>query len=782
MENLGPATDAMSNKEIIARYDDALKAVIKASTDPQHDADRQIQITQAKLRWEMYLGQHFCIPTDVIGPYGQEVAQYAPFDYTSQQQDGGGAQVKLCPPVNVAGGDAYKYMAVMGANAPRVKGVADDPQDPESMHAGHVADINIRDLWVKQKIDRKWRYLAFHQYVTGPAFIRTFWNTDARKYGQSIEPVIEITDDNGVPMPTKTGDRAYDNGDAEIAIYSIIDCDVPFMCSELDRCSRFRFENMVSKWSLLSRFKGDDETAGPLEQYRDGDVPDSEFTAADSTANEARGATHNPSAMGTIKKVNHWRLHEYWIEPDQYEAAPKEARAVFQKQFPDGLYICKVGDITVEIDNRKVTDEWVVCRVGRADNIMERPILADAVPLVRAIDDCFGLAIETILREITQTFVDSTLVDRFAMNTKEAVPQEMVLVQMPPDGDLPKHFFPMQGNKLNDQVRPFLEYIRVLIQDITGIRPELSGGGPPTQTFREAKQRKDQALQQLAPQAQQMQDAAASVAENLVKLRAKYGSGTVKAQNPSAYGSKTDVADIAELRCDGWHAEADDNFPMTLADRRDAVWSMLKEFPPEVQQALSILDPMNISIICELLQIAGFESAVQEQKEKTLNCVKMILEGQQLQPDVYDNYALADGLLQKWLVGNQQEKNKNPMGFQAVEAYQQAMHQLAMPPAPPPQPPIKGTIAISAKAEDFPNSLPGLLAAAGVPPQDMPPANAPVPPPAQPPAPGDMSSPAPMPVAPTNGAPLPDAGPAIPLPPLTPPPHGAPPGPTHPII
>lgn len=762
MQVVGPAPEALGNEEIIARYatgsNSGIDAVIKASVDPQHEADRQIQITQARERWQFYLGNHFSTPADSIGPYGSSIIDFAPFDYGSMQQENG-AQVKLCPPMNVVGSLAYKFMAVMGANAPRVKGVADDPQDSESLHSGHVADISIRDSWVKQKIDRKWRYLAFHQFITGPAFVRTFWNTDRRKYGCSVEPKIEIVEENGVPIPQVTGEQTYDNGDAEIAIFSIIDCDIPFNVSELDRCPRFRFEMMMSKWTLLKKYKGTEEHPSPLEKYRDGDVPDSDFSAADSTANEARGAVHNPSATGSSKKVNHWREHEYWIEPDQYEAAPEELRKILNEQFPDGLYVAKVGDLTCKIDNRKCTDEWVVCRVGRADTIMERPLCADIMPLNRAIDDLVGLSIETVLRAITQTFADSALVDRHAMSTNEAVPAEMILTQMPSDGDMQKHFYQVPPARLSDQVRPLIEYFMALCAEFTGVKPELSGGGAPTQTYREAKQRKDSALQALAPQAQQMQDTAASVAENLVKLRAKYGSGTVKVQTPSAYGTKTDVADIAELREGGWHAEADDNFPMTLADRRDAVWAMLKEFPPEVQQALSILDPMNISIICELLQISGFESAVQEQKEKTMNDIKLILSGQDLQPDEYDNHPIADGLLQKWMVSNQNEKQGNPERFAAVEKFQQAQHQMAQPPLPPPPPPIKPSLAFSAKVEDFPSLMPELLQGAGLP------VPAPAAQPIAAPPPSDLASPRPMPAE----------GPAIPLPGLQAPPNSPPP-------
>ena len=79
-----------------------------------------------------------------------------------------------------------------------------------------------------------------------------------------------------------------------------------------------------------------------------------------------------------------------------------------------------------------------------------------------------------------------------------------------------------------------------------------------------------------------MQDAAASVAPRIWCGSApKYGGGTVKAQNPSAYRLKRPILPILpNSREGGWHAEADDNFPMTLADRRDADLVDAQEFPP----------------------------------------------------------------------------------------------------------------------------------------------------------------------------------------------------------
>ena len=723
----GPATgtEALTNKKIIELYRSEIDKTIQSSVDSNFEFERQVLVMQARLNWEFIRNQHFNVPGSEITPFGG-YADMSYFDPGLSNTEETGPDIRLAPPINLMGADLYKFIGVMAANAPRVKGVADDIHDPDSMHSAYCADVNIRDLWWKQKIDRKWKSLAFHQYVTGPGYVRCLWNTDRRKYGETIEPKIEIVDGPDGPMPQVFDQQAYANGDAEAHIFSVLEVAHGYQAKELDHCGFFRCEIFRSKWDLIAKYKGDGETPGPLDKYRDGDVPDDDENASTYAAEDAREAVSNPSGTGRAKRPNFWRFTEWWLEPYLFEAIlDQEARETFQEHFPDGLYIAKVGSIVVEIDNRKVTDEWAVCRVGRGDKILDRPIGSDVLPINRAIDDLFGMSLETVLRAITQTIMSAGLIDREAMNTKQAIPAEVILTQVPPDKALRDLIEQIPPAHLSDQVKPLIEYARALMQDISGIRPEIAGGGAPTQTYREAKQRKDQALAQLAPQAQAMLDCAQEVAEKLVRLRAKYGSGTVKAKRKSAYGTKTDVVDIASLKDEGWHAEADDQFPMTVSDRRDAVYSMLKEFPPEVQQALSVLDPLNIGELYELLQIPGFESAVEEQKEKTLKDVELLLReqpvngpdgapGPSVPPDSYDNYPLVANIVQKWCVGNCEIQHQNPAGFANVVAYFTAVQKLATPPMPPPPPPLKGSMGITLKSEDVPNYLDTLLEAAGV--------------------------------------------------------------------
>jgi hypothetical protein len=769
MEVLGPATPSLSNDEIIATYPKGIDELIKAATDPNYDFERQIYINQARLNWQFIRGNHFNVPGMTTTPFGQ-IADYVPFDGLNDGEITG-PDVKLCPPINVIGGDCFKYMAVMGMSSPNVKGVADDAKDSQSLDQAHNADVNIRDLWTKNKINRRWVVPAFHQYATGPCFLRAVWRTDASKYGSSEEPVLELQDG----APVQTGTTQYANGDAEVEMFSILEVSIPWGAKDLT--DWLKLERMQSKWALLDAYKGapgeDGQPGpGPLDKYRDGDLPDDDLSASTATAAEAREAVDNPSGTGRSKKPNSWRHCEWWIPPYLYEAATdEEFRKVLRTQFPNGLYIARVGSITVKLDHRKSTEEWCVVRVNRGETIMERPICSDGLPIQRALNDLNGMAIETILRAVTQTIMDSQLIDREAMNTKEAVPAEIILTALPVDGDLGKLIFQIPPAHLSDQALPMFAALRALMQDITGVRPEMTGGGPPTQTYAEAKMRRDQALAQLSPQANAMLYAAADLAENLVKLRAKFGAGTVKAQQETAYGIETDVVDISQLSESGWHAEYSSNFPMSLSDERDATISLLKDMPPQVQQALGILDPLNIGHFCQLLGVPGFESALREQQQKTIEDISKLVQGSPIPVppgappappmpsipiDPFDNHAIVAGIMAAWMISERQggkTRATNPNGFANVLAAWQAHTAAATPPPPPPPPALKGSLSLAAKLEDFPGILNEALQAAGV---NAPPGIPGVKPPPPPGAPGP----------PPPGA-LPDPGPigAQPMPP-----------------
>lgn len=735
-------------KQILQQFGDQIKAITEAATDPQFEMERVTQINRAWRNWRMVKGDQFLIPGIVDSPFGQIV------DYVGMSEDDNPAESKLLRPINVLGGDSYKFIAVLGNSAPRVKAVADDPEDPESIEKAKNADANLRDLWMKWESDQRQRVMAFHQYTTGPTYWRTIWVNDRVKYGQAVEPSIELQPDpnGGPPVPIQGDPKTYTNGDVELQGYTVLEINHPYTARNLGECSFFTCESLRLKWDLLALYATDDGTPSPIEQYRDSEPPDDDAQTSSITASQAKEAVANPSGLGRQRRPNQWRHREQWFAPYLYESiAEAPIRQMFKQQFSDGLYLAKVGSVPVAIENRKLTEEWAVCKTGRGEKIIEDPICNDAVPIQHTINDLFGLAVETVLRAIAKTIVDSQLLDRESLKKNESAPAEIVLTAMPADGsDLSKHIAQIQPARLSDQVVPLINLYRTQMQDITGIRPELSGGGQPTQTYREAKQRKDQALMQLSPQAQEMQYCWQDIGTNGVKMRAKFGSGTIKVPRKGSFGAEADTVDMAELSEGGWHTEADDNFPMNASDRFDKMWALLKEFPPEVQQLLGILDSINLEETLELLQIPGFNSVSEEQKKKTLADIAKLIQdsvvpgqpgpdgapGQEqssIPIDQYDDHTFVSDFTRKWMVSQtgQKQAGQSPDGFHNVDIWRQAHFQAAQPPPPPAPPVVRAALNASVKLEDMPPGLTNeILQGAGLSPiPDLPqPAPAPAPP------------------------------------------------------
>lgn len=736
----------MSNEQILAQFGESLDELIKASVDPQYEMERLAIVNQARRNWHFVKGNHFLIPGMVDTPYGP-VSDYVIYDGATSGVEENGANAKAFFPVNFIGGDCMKFMAVMGQAAPRVKAVADDPNDSQNIDASKDADAIVRDLWIRWRADQKQKTLAFHQYTTGPAYVRTLWKTDRRKYGQTTEPAIEIgPDGNPVELPQP---NVYVNGDVEIHVYSVIEVAHSFMASELDECHWYRLEVMRPKYELLAAY------GKPLEKYRgnDNDPPD-EVLGSSNSAAEARESVASPSGYGKPKRPNHWRHAEHWFSPTMFEVVTNpQAREVFKAQFSDGMYLACVGNVKVDIDNCHVTDEWSVCKTGTGEKILEKPLCSNAIPMQRLFNDLFGLGAETILRAIAQTIVDSQLIDREAMAKKEPVPAEIILTALPVDGDINKRIAQIPPARMSDQQVPFMSLVRTSWQDITGIRPELTGGGDPAPTFRQEKQRRDQAMMQLSPQAHEHLYCWEQVGRNGVKMRAKYGNGTVKVPRKGAFGTETDVVDMARLQDSGWHTEADTNFPVLLSDRFDRFYELLKEFPPDVQAALSLLDPINLEQVLELLQIPGFNSTIEDQKQKTLRDISQLLEGQpvdgqpgpngeqgqkqpSIPPDQFDDHAFVARFVPLWMISKtgEQARAAKPAGFENLLLWWQG-HQSMVPPAQPQEPPVKASVSMSVTPEQVgPAATAQILQSAGlgVQPQDVQPMPRPEPKPAAP--------------------------------------------------
>jgi hypothetical protein len=260
--------------------------------------------------------------------------------------------------------------------------------------------------------------------------------------------------------------------------------------------------------------------------------------------------------------------------------------------------------------------------------------------------------------------------------------------------------------EFSPQTPALLNLLRAWSQDINGIRPEIYGGGPATNTFREAKQRKDQAMMQLQPSFDEIQRFWEKICENGTVQLARFGSGTIKEKSEgSEFGSETEVVDIADLSMDGVHCEAEEGIPMTFAEEAGMLKELLSTLAPEVQAAMGLLDPLNIPQVHRLLMpLSGFKVPQENELQKIEKQIKQLLEmtpieeidqmtGQstgQFRPsippdDFEDDHMFVVEVIKKWCNSPRgiKMREQNPEGYQNVKSFGQA-HMAMIPPPPMP--------------------------------------------------------------------------------------------------
>src|ERR1035437_9632012 len=116
MQELGTPPRTYTEDEIIALWGDKggpIDELIAAAKDPQHEFERLVQVRKATYNWRMVAGDQFVAPGFTSDYTGQEMVDFVSVD-SGPDADQPGSQVSFAYPINVLGGDCYKFVAVMG--------------------------------------------------------------------------------------------------------------------------------------------------------------------------------------------------------------------------------------------------------------------------------------------------------------------------------------------------------------------------------------------------------------------------------------------------------------------------------------------------------------------------------------------------------------------------------------------------------------------------------------------------------------------------------------------
>jgi hypothetical protein len=632
---------------------------------------------------------------------------------------------------NIIYGDGIKFVSVVGQRRPNQRCVPDVSDDEGQAKQARKASSALRLLHRQWSMAKRVKEMAFHLWVSGPAFLYTHYVSDGNRYGVDTEPIIETVDqptpegfrctqcgavsagmacdqcgtelrpEDYVPpqpltVPRVTGTQQYPRGQVELDILSLLHVSTPFEARSLAECDWLSYSTLRSKYRLMAAFDGKFDT----EKI---DNSGNEDTAEREAANSQERVT-NPDGALHSRDSNQWIVDLRWIRPDVYHAFTDEKRKLLAQNFPDGVKVVRLNGVPAFLESEKLDNYWAACKTGTGEFINSDALCATSMPVQDDVNNMVNIASETVLRAIPKTFVDGQLIDGADFNENSPLVAEVIRTKLGTGSDIQKMIGQLPTARFSDQMMPLMSGIRELGRDISGVRPELSGGGPTTNTFREALQRKNQALMQFNPPFDEIQECVSQASENGIRELARFGSGTVTVPPEEDNGlNPSEVVDLAMLQEAGWHVEAEESVPMTFGEKAERMAQIVSE-NPQLAMMLGFQHPMNIDRVHQMFGVEDFYQPGANEREKVLNVIQRLMaegpiqnvdpmtgapmEMPSIMPDEFedkDHLFFAD-MVRAWCnspVG-ERAREENPEGYRNVVLYGKQQDMMGQPPMPMP--------------------------------------------------------------------------------------------------
>ena len=650
---------------------------------------------------------------------------------------------------NITRGDGQKFIAVVGQRQPYVNVVAKDPHNPDSIEAAADGDAVTRyleDLWDTRSLQKD---VARTIWRTGPQFARVVLHRDS-KYGEiEVEDAdvikkrdpMEIhcaecgastpTESNtpvpcpecGSPATTISGGAEYEapvvtNRSKEpqaipiLEFSTIFETTIPPQAKSLDTdCGWLTNEKLLPSGrirealgDLVAHIK-DDHNSGPV-------VP----------SQETMGDRFDVIASADVDQQNRkdlWWLTTIWLKPEMYHYADSaELKKILQENFAEGVRITFVNMKYVESTEENLVDVWRVCKTGTDDRIVSDPICNDLVPINQIINNFFNLAIETVLRGIPKTIVNSRLIDRRAISANEANVAEVLFTNAGVNEDLSRMMAKLPTASFSEQMIELANLFRQYSRELDGALEAIFGGGEPAPTFRQDQQRKNQALAQFYIAYDEMRAFWSGIHKCAHKMLAKYGVGSIEIAGDGPFQFEPRKIDFTRLNPEMIRVEADEKMPMTRAEEADELRAQFAD-PPQVQEMNGLFHPLNVPAIVGMTQLRGIHSPLSDLTEKSLRLIRQLLnetpapqfdpmgqpavdqmtgepiEQPSLTPDPFEfkNATFAVEIFRSFVNSKSGEDyaSRKPEGFRNVRLFGNALEALATAqaaPLAPDQPPV----------------------------------------------------------------------------------------------
>lgn len=660
-----PADVPMTKKQMMEFLKTELLGLLKTEVDEDIDSERFqqiIEIREGNLYWK---GDHYHALTLQGDGFNYSSVGVPRGPGSSSDQDDLLEAEIYDTVINHYRSLGKKFVAVVGAAAPSLKCVADNPEDQTSVDNANQGDLGLRVFKSWWDIDRQNRRVALGLWKSGTMFGHVRYVSDGDRFGfgsrvnyeeqdteilpagfectacgtRSVEsdlnippppaPPLPLCPACGAPLPPETyrppvtapvpvpGEtESYPKGQVENTIYDLLSVTIPVDTTDIECATWLRLEYEEHRGKLILRHPEIREKLRKMDEEEGS-------TSSQSTGVAARQERDSPSAKRYTKK-NLITYSRYWLTPAMYELIKDDQKRRFiKKKFKTGLLLVRIHDELIDLQEEKLSDVWEACQPDVSDTLLADSIATDFVPIQDQINDYANIAKETFTRQLPCSIGDPQYIDFEKLNQRAYRPNELWPSKKGASGNLKEAVVNLPKAEMSEQMPVWNDKLLEAGMNLTGILPSIWGGEGPSQTAHEAEMKRNQGLQQLAIPWDELRRFWAKIGLKALKQLAKYGVDDIMAPGDSRAGLGAETVEISKLLIKGYAVVAEESFPQSFGQRADKVMAALQN--PVQMQAMNLTHPRNAEVLRETLGFPGLTNPAADMLDYCEHRIRMLL-------------------------------------------------------------------------------------------------------------------------------------------------------------
>ncbi len=572
--------------------------------------------------------------------------------------------------VNVIRAYGRKFVPAIGTRPwHNAKVVPEDAANETDRQAARHAEKLI--LWCKQiwNIRKLSLQIPYHQYKDGTVFAHLAYVADAATFGVAEVPETQMVEKELEPerwecgvcgevdpnppvdefdglrscqkcgmamdessfrtretaqVPEVVGTKVYPNAGPTVRLYTGYEVTIPFFSREIERVPFLVLEYREHRSELYRVFG--DELRKKMQNVPSGGT-DSQL------GNEYRDSKISPSGTPSATQPgSHWEYRATWIQPWMYELIDDErVRAELKTRYPRGMKVSEVEGVIVRLEDRSLGAEWVAIPPETAEYLYSDPYAYSLLELQELINEFWTVAVAFSKRKLPSVVAHPDMGLGSRIKNSNGLPMEIIEAEAG------------FGRSINDnmgiiptpqgeagQFTGLMNMCREFIELISGLRPEVHGAGEKQATAEAARNALNQALAMLAPNGELAAQGYAELYRKALNLILENATGKIRVSVDGGDGSRvTEMVDIEELKQGRYMIESEAGVPMSWAERRTQLDSIVTQ-NPALAQAIGIDNPVNMPVVRDYMLPGMNELRVpnEDMRAKVLSTIQSLLKAE----------------------------------------------------------------------------------------------------------------------------------------------------------